>query len=104
MIVQATLGIGSVTQTILVQCNIGQRMPVFLCALLPNKVESCYLGLEFEEPDDVVFSVVGPRSVYLTGYYVSLNRHSAPGSDRYPLSMIVVLTLCVFCKYFRECI
>ncbi|KAL3536950.1 hypothetical protein ACH5RR_000316 [Cinchona calisaya] len=33
--------------------------------------ESCHLDLESEEADDVVFSVIGRRSVYRTGYYVS---------------------------------
>jgi FK506-binding nuclear protein len=32
--------------------------------------ESLQLGLEFEEADDVVFSVLGPRSIYLSGYYM----------------------------------
>lgn len=69
---------------VLVQCNVGNKYPVFLCALLPDKTESCHLDLEFEEQDDVVFSVIGPRSVYLTGYYVSDSRHPGLGSDTYP--------------------
>ncbi|GFP82265.1 peptidyl-prolyl cis-trans isomerase fkbp43 [Phtheirospermum japonicum] len=78
---QATLGIGESTSKIIVQCNVGKRSPVLLCALLPNKTESCHLDLEFEEPDDVVFSVIGPRSVYLTGYYVQKIRQSNTRSD-----------------------
>ncbi|CAA2991658.1 Hypothetical predicted protein [Olea europaea subsp. europaea] len=78
---QATLGIGDATKTSLVQCNVGNKSPVLLCALLPNKTESCHLDLEFEEAVDVVFSVIGPRSVYLTGYYVNHSRHFNPHSD-----------------------
>lgn len=78
---QASLGTGSAVTKSLVQCNVGNKSPVFLCALLPDKMESCHLDLEFEEADDVVFSVIGPRSVYLTGYYVSNDRHSAMNSD-----------------------
>lgn len=78
---QATLGIGSATKTSFVQCNVGNRHPVFLCALLPDKTESCHLDLEFEEHEDVVFSVLGPRSVYLTGYYVGHHSNANFGSD-----------------------
>ncbi|XP_057967257.1 peptidyl-prolyl cis-trans isomerase FKBP43 isoform X2 [Malania oleifera] len=67
---QATLGIGSAMKKSLVQCNIGNSSPVFLCCLLPDKTESCPLSLEFEESDEVVFSIIGPRSVHLTGYYL----------------------------------
>lgn len=67
---QATLGIGSSTKTSLVQCNVGDKSPVLLCALLPDKTESCPLNLEFDEAEEVIFSVIGPRSVYLTGYFV----------------------------------
>ncbi|KAL2536504.1 peptidyl-prolyl cis-trans isomerase FKBP43-like [Forsythia ovata] len=78
---QATLGIGDATKKSLVQCNVGNKSPVLLCALLPNKTESCHMDLEFKEADDVVFSVIGPRSVYLTGYYVNHSRHFNPHSD-----------------------
>ncbi|CAA0809710.1 Peptidyl-prolyl cis-trans isomerase FKBP43 [Striga hermonthica] len=67
---QATLGIGDATISSTVQCNIGTRSPVMLCVLMPGKTEAFHLDLEFEEADDVVFSVIGPRSVYLTGYYL----------------------------------
>ncbi|XP_059624334.1 peptidyl-prolyl cis-trans isomerase FKBP43-like isoform X2 [Cornus florida] len=78
---QATLGISSSTKKSLVQCNIGDKSPVFLCALLPDKTESCHLDLEFEEADEVLFSVIGPRSVHLTGYYVGNSRHSNLNDD-----------------------
>ncbi|KAJ9563265.1 hypothetical protein OSB04_008425 [Centaurea solstitialis] len=73
---QATLANGSATLKSLVQCNVGDKQPVLLCALLPTKTESLQLDLEFEEAEDVVFSVIGPRGVYLTGYYVGHNRQS----------------------------
>ncbi|KAM7512074.1 hypothetical protein LguiB_010949 [Lonicera macranthoides] len=72
---QATLAIGSSAKKSLVQCNVGDKSPVLLCALLPDRTESCQLDLEFEEADEVVFSVIGPRSVHLTGYYVSNSRN-----------------------------
>lgn len=78
---QATLGISDATKKSFVQCNVGNRSPVLLCALLPNSTESCHLDLEFEEADDVVFSVIGPRSVYLTGYFVQRSLQSNTHSD-----------------------
>ncbi|KAG5626903.1 hypothetical protein H5410_012121 [Solanum commersonii] len=78
---QATLGIGNAETKSLVQCNVGNKSPVFLCALLPNKTESCHLDLEFEEAEDVVFSILGPRTVYLTGYYVGNSRRANVNSD-----------------------
>ncbi|KAL8495490.1 hypothetical protein ACS0TY_019580 [Phlomoides rotata] len=78
---QATLGFGEASKKTVVQCNVGDRWPVLLFSLLPNKRESCRLDLEFEEADDVVFSVIGPQSVHLTGYYVQQNQQSNPHSD-----------------------
>ncbi|KAG8391671.1 hypothetical protein BUALT_Bualt01G0211500 [Buddleja alternifolia] len=78
---QATLAIGEATKKSVVQCNVGNRSPVLLCVLLPNQTESCNLDLEFEEADDVVFSVIGPRSVYLVGYYVRKSHQSNLQSD-----------------------
>lgn len=78
------MGIGSATDKILVQCNVGDKSPVLLCSLLPGKTESCPLNLEFEEADDVMFSVIGPRSVHLTGYYLGYNRHLIIKENTYP--------------------
>jgi FK506-binding nuclear protein len=78
---QATLADGSSPKKSLVQCNVGNKSPVLLCALLPEKTESCQLDLEFEEADEVVFSVIGPRSVHLTGYYVGNSRNSKPDDE-----------------------
>lgn len=83
---QATLAIGTSANKSLVQCNVGDKSPVLLCALLPDKTESCQLDLEFEEADEVVFSVIGPRSVHLTGYYVgnSNSRNLKIDDESYP--------------------
>ncbi|KAL9258382.1 Peptidyl-prolyl cis-trans isomerase FKBP43-like protein [Drosera capensis] len=76
----ATLGIGPYTNKSLVLCNVGNKSPVLMRVLLPEKSESCHLELEFEEVDDVVFSVIGPRSAHLIGYYVG-RRHIAQDDD-----------------------
>ncbi|XP_077231938.1 peptidyl-prolyl cis-trans isomerase FKBP53-like [Tasmannia lanceolata] len=82
---QATLGSGpKMKQRVVVQCNIGNKSPVVLCALLPEISEWCSLNLEFEEEEDVVFSVLGPKSVHLTGYYLRpLINHDAEEIDSY---------------------
>ncbi|XVF87920.1 hypothetical protein PTKIN_Ptkin19aG0007100 [Pterospermum kingtungense] len=75
---QATLGMGNASQKCIVQCNVGNKSPVFMCCLFPDKSECCQLNLEFEESEQVVFSVIGPRTVHLTGYYLS---HHKPNAD-----------------------
>uniref|UniRef100_A0A1J3IRE8 peptidylprolyl isomerase n=1 Tax=Noccaea caerulescens TaxID=107243 RepID=A0A1J3IRE8_NOCCA len=67
---QATLGIGNATIRSILQCNVGNKSPLFLCVLSPEKVDSCQLNLEFEEAEEVIFSVIGPRSIHLTGYFL----------------------------------
>ncbi|KAK9705126.1 hypothetical protein RND81_07G034800 [Saponaria officinalis] len=79
---QATLGLGSSnSKSSSVQCNVGKRTPVLLCSLLPDKIESLHLELEFQEAEDVTFSVIGPRSVHLTGYVVGKSRQLLLGDD-----------------------
>ncbi|KAI3932256.1 hypothetical protein MKW98_024976 [Papaver atlanticum] len=73
-ITQATLGTGILTKRSVVQCNISGKSPVLLCALLPDKIESLSLNHQFDEEDDVTFSVLGPRSVHLTGFYCESGR------------------------------
>ncbi|OMO94619.1 hypothetical protein COLO4_16250 [Corchorus olitorius] len=80
---QATLGIGSAIKKSIVQCNLGNKSPVFICCLYPEKTECCQLNLEFEEAHQVVFSVIGPRSVHLTGYYVSRNHPNDESEESY---------------------
>ncbi|WZY89198.1 hypothetical protein YC2023_045933 [Brassica napus] len=75
---QATVGLSSSgTNRSILQCNVGNKSPLFLCVLSPEKVDSCQLNLEFQEAEDVIFSVIGPRSVHLTGYF--LGRSSTGG-------------------------
>ncbi|MED6134844.1 hypothetical protein PIB30_040705 [Stylosanthes scabra] len=73
----ATLGLGSATTKSTLQCNIGNRSPVNLCSLCPGSAESIQLNLEFDEVDDVVFTVIGARSIYLCGYYLAKTSSSS---------------------------
>ncbi|GAV62345.1 LOW QUALITY PROTEIN: hypothetical protein CFOL_v3_05869, partial [Cephalotus follicularis] len=70
-ITQATLGLGSSAEKGILQCSVGHKSPIFLCTLLPNKIESCSLNLEFAEEDLVAFSIVGSQSIHLFGYFVA---------------------------------
>ncbi|XP_059666995.1 peptidyl-prolyl cis-trans isomerase FKBP53-like [Cornus florida] len=67
---QATLGSGSSARKSIVQCNVGDEKPIYLCSLLPERLETCALNLEFEESDEVIFSVIGPDSVHLSGFFL----------------------------------
>ncbi|XP_019233076.1 PREDICTED: peptidyl-prolyl cis-trans isomerase FKBP43-like [Nicotiana attenuata] len=69
---QATLGerSGLWKSRSIVRCAIGSQPPISICSLC-KEIHCCQLDLEFEEFDDVVFSVVGPRGVHLAGYYLS---------------------------------
>lgn len=72
-------------KSITVQCNAGNKSPILLCSLLPERIESCPLNLEFEEEYEVIFSVIGPRSVHLTGFYLASGRgFGHHGDDSYP--------------------
>ncbi|KAL9255154.1 Peptidyl-prolyl cis-trans isomerase FKBP53-like protein [Drosera capensis] len=64
---QATLGIGTSTKKCILQCKVGDGKPIFLCTLLPDKIETCPLNLEFEENDVVKFAVIGSTSIHLSG-------------------------------------
>lgn len=90
-IVQAALGNGKSTKRSIVQCTIGSKNPIMLCSLLPINSESCMLDLEFEEEDVVIFSVVGPRSVHLTGYFSGHNN----GDNMYPFSSFLIRSTCI---------
>ncbi|KAM7473234.1 hypothetical protein LguiB_020477 [Lonicera macranthoides] len=59
------------TSRSVVRCAMGIKPPVFICSLSIGEVASCKLDLEFEEKDDVVFSVKGPRGVHLAGYFLN---------------------------------
>lgn len=66
---QATLGSGSSKEKAVVVCNVGDKKPIYLCSLLPRKMETCSLNIEFEEYDEVTFSVEGPHSIHLSGFF-----------------------------------
>ncbi|KAJ7975569.1 Peptidylprolyl isomerase [Quillaja saponaria] len=70
-ITQATLGLGSSKERSIVQISVGNKSPIFLCSLIPNKIESCPLNLEVEDDELVAFSVIGPRSIHLSGFFVA---------------------------------
>ncbi|KAI3982620.1 hypothetical protein MKX01_031359 [Papaver californicum] len=60
--------------------SVGGREPfVNLCSLRAEKNESYELDLDFDEDTDVYFSVDGPLSVHLTGYYREKRRSSKNG-------------------------
>ncbi|BBG97422.1 FKBP-like peptidyl-prolyl cis-trans isomerase family protein [Prunus dulcis] len=71
----ATLGTGTATKKSILQCNVGNKSPVYLCSLFPEKAESLQINVEFEESEEVIFSVIGPRSVHISGYYLGGHRH-----------------------------
>ncbi|CAI9767623.1 unnamed protein product [Fraxinus pennsylvanica] len=79
---QATLGSGSSTKKSKVQCNVGDKSPIYLCSLLPEILETCTLNLEFEEEEDeVTFSVIGPHSVHLSGFFYGETDQDKFGDD-----------------------
>ncbi|KAK7263787.1 hypothetical protein RJT34_31384 [Clitoria ternatea] len=81
----ATLGLGTATAKSTLQCNVGNRSPVYLCSLYPGTTESLQLNLELEEVDQVLFSVIGPRSIHLCGYFLATprNTHIIEDSESY---------------------
>jgi FK506-binding nuclear protein len=67
------------------QCNVGNKIPIKLCSLNPNLAEMCHLEVEFEEVEDVVFSVIGQSSIHLSGHYVGTSgRRGAADDESYP--------------------
>ncbi|KAG1358575.1 hypothetical protein COCNU_08G000210 [Cocos nucifera] len=66
----ATLGNGNAVTKSVLQCVVGDRSPILLCNLIPNVVEACHLGPEFEGDSEIIFSVLGQRSVQLFGYFL----------------------------------
>lgn len=51
----------------------GDKNPIYLCSLLPEKLETCALNHEFEEDEEVTFSIIGPHSVHLSGFFYGDN-------------------------------
>ncbi|XP_042067100.1 peptidyl-prolyl cis-trans isomerase FKBP53-like [Salvia splendens] len=68
-VTQATLGSGASTKKSILQCEVGDKKPIYLCSLLPDRLETCPLNLEFEEDEKVTFSIIGPQSVHLCGFF-----------------------------------
>ncbi|CAN1791220.1 Peptidyl-prolyl cis-trans isomerase FKBP43 [Linum perenne] len=70
-VTQATLGksINGNSGKCSVTCIVGNKAPVKLCNLIPGTGETCQIHVEFDESDKVVFSVIGPMTVHLSGYF-----------------------------------
>ncbi|CAH9069789.1 unnamed protein product [Cuscuta europaea] len=83
---QATLGAGSSDKKTIVQCSLEGKKPIYLCSLLPEKLETCPLNIEFDDEDEVTFSVKGNHHVHLSGFFLSECEdcdEEAYGSDAY---------------------
>ncbi|RCV11171.1 hypothetical protein SETIT_2G165700v2 [Setaria italica] len=78
---QATLSNCDAAGRTVLQCNVGNKIPIKLCSLNPKLAEMCRLEIELEEVDDVVFSVIGQSSIHLSGYYVRASSRSNVGDD-----------------------
>jgi hypothetical protein len=63
-------------QKVSVLCSVGDVGPIPICRLIPEKMECCIINLEFEENEDVIFSVYGNQKVYLSVYYVSFGQNA----------------------------
>ncbi|KAL8250738.1 hypothetical protein R6Q59_034431 [Mikania micrantha] len=76
-VTQATLGDATRNSPArsLVRCSVGDKPAIAICSLSIKELTCCQLELEFEESPDVVFSVTGPRGVYLAGYLVAPAAH-----------------------------
>ncbi|XP_062194634.1 peptidyl-prolyl cis-trans isomerase FKBP53-like [Phragmites australis] len=68
---QAALGNYDDVGWSMVESNVGDMRPVRLCALNPMSALMCHLDLEYEEKENVVFYVLGPSSIHLSGYYIT---------------------------------
>ncbi|XP_057445314.1 peptidyl-prolyl cis-trans isomerase FKBP43-like isoform X2 [Lotus japonicus] len=66
-----TLGFGTANAKSTLQCNVGDKSPVYVCSLYPGHTESLQLNFELHEVENVTFSVIGPRSIHLCGYYLA---------------------------------
>lgn len=86
VVLQATLASGqSGMKSLIVVSDAGHKNPLLLCSLSPKRIHTCPLNLELEEDNEVTFSVIGPRSVYLTGFYLAPSRaFDCDGDDSYP--------------------
>lgn len=78
---QATLSSCDVAKRSVVQCVVGNKAPIVICSLNPRLAEMCHLEIELEEDGEVLFSVLGPSSVHLSGYYLRPSSRSGAGDD-----------------------
>lgn len=78
------MGHGTAITKSVLQCNVGNRSPVYLCSLYPGNTESLQLNLELEEDGNVILSVLGPRSIHLCGYYLARGRYGNTMDESYP--------------------
>ncbi|MCO5603101.1 hypothetical protein L7F22_057246 [Adiantum nelumboides] len=76
---QATLGRHFYESRTIVRCRVAESPIVHVCSLLPGTFENCSLDLFFD--DDVTFSVKGPSSVYLVGYFDGVFDGNESGED-----------------------
>ncbi|CAI9092087.1 OLC1v1027237C3 [Oldenlandia corymbosa var. corymbosa] len=67
---QATLGSGESEGKTIVQCKVGDKKPIYLCSLVPGKVDNYPLNIEFEGDEEVAFSVIGQQTVHLSGFFL----------------------------------
>ncbi|XP_010536525.1 PREDICTED: peptidyl-prolyl cis-trans isomerase FKBP53-like [Tarenaya hassleriana] len=81
-VTQATLGSGLGKDKSVLQCSAGDKGPIYLCSLLPDKTECCPLSLVFDDNDEPVeFTVIGERSIHLSGYFEDFEQNSFQGED-----------------------
>jgi len=78
---QATLGSCDAAKRTVLQCVVGNKAPIVICSLNPRLAEMCHLEIELEEDGEVLFSVLGPSSVHLSGYYLRPSSRSGAGDD-----------------------
>ncbi|KAH9617859.1 hypothetical protein KSS87_018551 [Heliosperma pusillum] len=88
MLTQATLGHGSSSKKSILQVKVGDKNPIFICSLLPEKSESFLLNLEFDEEDDVTFSVLGPTSIHLSGIFQEAEPDAEYDGDEFDSSFM----------------
>ncbi|EEF47876.1 hypothetical protein RCOM_1666730 [Ricinus communis] len=79
-ITQAVLGHQNPEGKVILQCKVGEnKKSISLCCLDTEKSATVPLNVVFGEKDDVVFSIIGNGSVFLSGYFIS--NHSLHDDD-----------------------
>ncbi|KAK1286340.1 Peptidyl-prolyl cis-trans isomerase FKBP53 [Acorus calamus] len=64
------------------ECKVGDMNPVILCHLSSEKLLQ-KMEVEFDEDNDVVFSVAGHGSVHLVGHFVDSGHHPCGHGDEF---------------------